>query len=109
MKITIEGVEYEFVPLANPNGSFQYAGLKPVKKTGKNALRFELYNVNSGFRLIDIEIKATEPTALKLSEAISAMVEYLTKEDKPGYPKDEEHFELMRKIDAAYAFYQESQ
>jgi hypothetical protein len=101
MKITIEGVDYEFVPLANPNGTFQYTGLKPIEpKSEKKEYILDLFS-RHGHHPVHEKLDLTEPTANKLSEAISALVEYVTNKNQS--------WDYDTKIEEARKSFQESQ
>jgi hypothetical protein len=113
MKITIDGKEFELHELTlEAGGTIEniepiYA-LKPVKKTEKNWLKIEVIFDNgpdfhdSATDLLKMKaIKVNPPTANKLSEAISALVEYMQ-----GEPNI---MEVNDKANLARESYQESQ
>jgi hypothetical protein len=80
------------------------AALEPVKKTEKKsyALVFAEHGKSS---MVSENLDLTPTTAHKLSEAISALVEYVT-QDYPVYKNREI---LMSKINEAHKSFQESQ
>jgi hypothetical protein len=106
MKITIDGKEFELVPiLAKGVDEMQYA-LKPVKKTEKKEYRIIFSVEGKGVsHLFDEEYEFTEEAAHKLSEAISALVEHTTSNDFTGAKKNK----LIDKAIEAKASFQESQ
>jgi hypothetical protein len=114
MKITINGKEFEGedyqVEFLN---SFADDWLKPLKKTEKKE-EYMIQTWQPGIVNVDYrnELKLTETTALKLSEAISALVEYVTNPVKVNQapPSYEADFQILENsaIEARKSF-QESQ
>lgn len=91
MKITTEEGEFELIlDRKNSTTNSSVYNLKPVKKTEKKE---EYYLVLNGMLageneyLVSIDLDLTSNQAQKLSEAISALVEYVIREGAEGsYP-----------------------
>jgi hypothetical protein len=119
MKITTNEGEFELVDVSRDlgNGDYsegQFYALKPttqtllkqvapVKKTEKKEfnIRGTLIDTYTGLTLFNKDLVVTEPTANKLSKAISALVEYVQ-----GEPNI---MDVNNKAEAARKSYQESQ
>lgn len=101
-----DGKEYELVgEYANPG-----IVIKPVKKTEKKGykLDFSEDSTKSNFDGVIEYLNLAEDTAHKLSEAISALVEYMQTPYEIG-AEIKNKKELLNKADEARESYQESQ
>jgi hypothetical protein len=105
MKITTDGGEFELVPRYDDVYKEDIYVLKPIEpKTEKNLVRIlisqsDVPGVTK--HLYENTISATPTTANKLSEAISALVEYVTNKNQS--------WDYDTKIEEARKSFQESQ
>jgi hypothetical protein len=83
--------------------------LKPVKKTDDKTIYILAFGeIGEGWNLINKDLDLTPTTANKLSEAISALVEYMQSTEKP-YAKAWSNSKVEEKADEARESFQESQ
>lgn len=81
MKITTDEGEFELVPRYDDVYKEDIYVLKPIEpKSEKKEYIIDLFS-RHGHHPVHEKLDLTEPTAKKLSEAISALVEYVTSEN----------------------------
>jgi hypothetical protein len=116
MKITIDDKQFELVPVppAGMLGETTYT-LKPVKKSERKDTYFITFFKEFGITgeyLLKLDLELTPTTANKLSEAISALVEWMqdpkSRKDYDGETPIPENIFFIKAAEAKQSF-QESQ